>query len=160
MCYFLKFTPLSSAEASINLRCVYLISAAAKSIPHFLFCLLSVNGKWGTWREWSCAEDELFQQTRDCNDPAPKNGGLECQGNDVRAGDYCGPGKKDDVFCVPLCYPFAFQLMAIGMFGAHGFVMVKKIMQEQGNVIHLLQKMMGKTAQEKPKKQKRQLNAK
>ena len=45
-----------------------------------------VNGKWGEWGPWgSCSETEVCNRgsqvrTRQCNNPAPQNGGEVCPG--------------------------------------------------------------------------------
>ena len=42
------------------------------------------NGNWGSWESWgscsvSCGGGERIRR-RSCNNPAPENGGLDCQG--------------------------------------------------------------------------------
>jgi len=43
----------------------------------------SVDGNWGEWTHWSVCDSTTGTQTRDrqCNNPAPQNGGLQCQGS-------------------------------------------------------------------------------
>ena len=44
-----------------------------------------VDGSWGSWGDWtpcstSCGVGEKIR-SRECDDPAPENGGQSCQGN-------------------------------------------------------------------------------
>ena len=40
----------------------------------------SINGKWGTWSAWStCGKNCMRGRTRSCNNPAPSNGGKNCE---------------------------------------------------------------------------------
>ncbi|XP_033761247.1 hemicentin-1-like [Pecten maximus] len=52
-----------------------------------------VNGEWGNWQGWTecsatCGEGERFR-TRFCDNPTPRDGGLNCQGDDIQY-DVCG----------------------------------------------------------------------
>ena len=41
-----------------------------------------VNGGWGEWESWSsCGSNCKMTRTRGCNNPAPANGGSDCEGN-------------------------------------------------------------------------------
>ena len=43
-------------------------------------CML--NGGWGEWESWSsCGSNCKMTRTRGCNNPAPANGGSNCEGN-------------------------------------------------------------------------------
>ncbi|XP_061173458.1 uncharacterized protein LOC133182626 [Saccostrea echinata] len=46
-----------------------------------------VDGSWGNWGEWSSCSvtcgNGTQQRARDCDDPAPDNGGLECLGKSI-----------------------------------------------------------------------------
>ena len=49
----------------------------------------SVDGNWSTWRKWGVCSEQICGsgiQTwiRECDDPAPRNGGADCPGDDVR----------------------------------------------------------------------------
>uniref|UniRef100_A0ABM0M4D4 Hemicentin-1-like n=1 Tax=Saccoglossus kowalevskii TaxID=10224 RepID=A0ABM0M4D4_SACKO len=48
-----------------------------------------VDGKWGPWSPWNeCSEtcgEGTETRTRQCNNPAPKDGGLQCLGSDVQS---------------------------------------------------------------------------
>ena len=46
---------------------------------------IPVNGEWGAWTAWSeCSADcggGSQSRTRECNNPAPSNGGSQCVGD-------------------------------------------------------------------------------
>ena len=48
--------------------------------------LSSVDGAWGRWKNWSMCSTTcgggISTRGRDCDSPAPANGGLTCQGED------------------------------------------------------------------------------
>ena len=46
----------------------------------------SVNGGWGAWTSWSlCGDNCQKTRVRNCNNPAPVNGGQNCIGNRIRS---------------------------------------------------------------------------
>ena len=63
----------------------------------------SVNGQWAAWGDWSgcsatCGMGTRIRQ-RDCTDPAPDNGGMECEGNSTETGE-CQDRTDTDEECV------------------------------------------------------------
>ncbi|XP_065181024.1 uncharacterized protein LOC135811715 [Sycon ciliatum] len=44
------------------------------------------NGNWGQWSSWNCSAPcglGVRQRTRECNNPQPRNGGMDCYGDGV-----------------------------------------------------------------------------
>ncbi|KAK3546344.1 hypothetical protein QTP70_025755 [Hemibagrus guttatus] len=41
---------------------------------------MPVDGNWSCWSEWSACTGGTKKRTRQCNNPAPQNGGSSCQG--------------------------------------------------------------------------------
>ncbi|TTG32354.1 Complement component C8 beta chain [Bagarius yarrelli] len=42
--------------------------------------VMAVDGNWSCWSEWSPCTGRVKKRTRQCNNPAPQNGGGSCQG--------------------------------------------------------------------------------
>ena len=44
----------------------------------------TVDGEWSNWQKWSDCTDTcgggIRKRRRECNNPAPENGGLKCPG--------------------------------------------------------------------------------
>lgn len=54
------------------------ISSLSVSVLHL------VDGSWSPWSKWSaCGLDCTHWRSRECSDPAPRNGGEECRGTDL-----------------------------------------------------------------------------
>lgn len=51
-----------------------------------------MNGEWGSWSTWSEPLDDgnptKIKRTRQCDNPSPSNGGLECLGVGEEYQDY------------------------------------------------------------------------
>ena len=45
-------------------------------------CIAGINGNWGSWSNWGSCIGEYRSRSRLCDNPAPKNGGSQCPGND------------------------------------------------------------------------------
>ena len=59
--------------------------AIKKHMDHFSFSFDLVNGGWSKWSEWSVCRHPCMVKlrTRECNNPAPESGGLNCTGSKV-----------------------------------------------------------------------------
>ncbi|GAA6095358.1 complement component C8 alpha chain, partial [Tachysurus ichikawai] len=43
-----------------------------------------VHGVWSCWSSWSSCSSGTKTRRRECNNPAPKDGGFQCGGNSVQ----------------------------------------------------------------------------
>ncbi|XP_030631725.1 complement component C8 beta chain [Chanos chanos] len=41
---------------------------------------IAIDGNWSCWSEWSACSGQSKRRTRECNNPAPTDGGATCQG--------------------------------------------------------------------------------
>ncbi|ROL45909.1 Complement component C8 beta chain [Anabarilius grahami] len=48
---------------------------------------LAVDGSWACWSSWSTCSGKTQQRTRQCNNPAPQNGGAACLGPQEESAD-------------------------------------------------------------------------
>ena len=57
-------------------------------------CTEIVDGNWGNWYDWICTDDTL-RRSRYCNQPSPRYGGKNCNGNDNEIGAKCESSKYE-----------------------------------------------------------------
>lgn len=70
-----------AANTDISITYVKEISSIAV-VSKWDFSL--VNGQWSTWSSWSkCSLDCRQHRRRQCDSPAPQNGGQVCEGSDL-----------------------------------------------------------------------------
>ena len=63
----------------------------------------AVDGKWSSWASWSsCSADCLQFRRRECNNPAPKNGGRYCIGKDIDSQNCTGGSCKRKPYSLAL----------------------------------------------------------
>ena len=62
----------------------------------------AIDGNWGVWSPYSTCSVTCGggsqERTRLCNDPAPENGGADCEGDDTESqicGDEPCPSEED-----------------------------------------------------------------
>uniref|UniRef100_A0A2C9LHV7 IgGFc-binding protein N-terminal domain-containing protein n=1 Tax=Biomphalaria glabrata TaxID=6526 RepID=A0A2C9LHV7_BIOGL len=72
-----------------------------------------VDGNWGEWSPWICPRlcdnDTFLEHTRECNNPAPRHGGKECDGLkvDMHPNTTC---KGTDKLCPYECWTGTFGI--------------------------------------------------
>ncbi|KAL1279742.1 hypothetical protein QQF64_014342 [Cirrhinus molitorella] len=70
-------------------RCVCICPAGFKGVS----CEItqrkasSVDGSWSCWSSWSTCTQKTQQRSRQCNNPAPQNGGVTCPGPQEESAD-------------------------------------------------------------------------
>ncbi|XP_053143749.1 complement component C9 [Hemicordylus capensis] len=60
--------------------------------PGFTPAQTATEGRWSCWSSWSSCDRGERVRTRQCNNPAPSNGGRDCLGTSSEP-DYCGDIK-------------------------------------------------------------------
>lgn len=82
-----------------------IIVVAKGLVSVFFIVFLSVNGGWSTWSPWSqCSHPCMIKmRTRECTNPPPENGGLNCTGTKVEQFP-CGSAvecqSKDTIYLI------------------------------------------------------------
>ncbi|NWX28411.1 CO8B protein, partial [Notiomystis cincta] len=78
-------TPFLRGTRDRSPSCPFTGSGWESSFPALLlFCFpdAAVNGNWGCWASWSPCSGGQRTRRRQCNNPAPQNGGSSCSGPD------------------------------------------------------------------------------
>ncbi|KAM9500604.1 complement component C8 beta chain [Clarias gariepinus] len=60
--------------------CICPVGFSGLSCEKTLRSGMPVDGNWSCWSEWSACNGQTKKRTRQCNNPAPQNGGGSCQG--------------------------------------------------------------------------------
>lgn len=66
------------------------------------------DGRWSCWSSWSACRSGTQERRRECNNPAPQNGGASCPGHGVQTqACWVPPGTawSGDRGCHCLCWP-------------------------------------------------------
>ena len=83
---------LTATSEAVPVNFFYHADSYTLTIISTLVCLpfFTVDGNWGPWNDGQCSKScgpGSLSRTRECNDPAPQNGGQNCVGQDTEVVD-------------------------------------------------------------------------
>uniref|UniRef100_UPI003D9E9675 complement component C8 beta chain precursor n=1 Tax=Danio rerio TaxID=7955 RepID=UPI003D9E9675 len=72
-----------------GMRCTCICPAGVKGVSCEITQRkgLAIDGNWSCWSSWSSCSGKIQHRTRQCNNPAPHNGGVACAGAQEESAD-------------------------------------------------------------------------